>query len=135
MAYQPVLVTIDASEAINTRPAGGRPWYLPMRVEFASGLRFELRPGRNQVFVPPGRYRVQLWSQFTLGKVGKATLDIDTTRGPVWFHYATPHSIYSAGAAGFHPQDRPGSTVLLMVSAGAVLITVLAVVMAVVLTQ
>ncbi|WP_459546016.1 hypothetical protein [Nocardia sp. X0981] len=81
-----------------------------MLVEFAPGHRFLLNPGRNQFWLPPGRYHVQLWSQYAAWRAGKATIDIDTTRGPVWFHYAAPMTIYHRGAAGFQPQQRPGKT-------------------------
>ncbi|WP_280402436.1 hypothetical protein [Nocardia carnea] len=43
--------------------------------------------------------------------MGKASLDVDTTRGPVLFHYASPHTIYHRGAAGYEPQQRPGLSV------------------------
>ncbi len=81
-----------------------------MLVEFAPGLRFRLRPGQNHLALPPGYYHARLWSQYTFWHVGKATLDIDTTRGPVRFFYAAPHTIYHSGAAGFHPQERPGGS-------------------------
>ncbi|WP_139347649.1 hypothetical protein [Nocardia donostiensis] len=97
----PVVVAASAPITPRSRP-------LPMMVEFAPGLRFLLHPGNNQLFLPPGRYRAQLWSQYTFWRVGRAELDIDTTRGPVWLSYTTPRTIYGAGVAGFHPQARRG---------------------------
>ena len=93
---------------------------MPMAVEFAPGLRYSLRPGRNDLQLPPGRYRAQLWCQYGVWQVGKATIDIDTTRGPVWFHYAAPTTIYHQGAAGFAPQQRAGGAATTMLVVGAV---------------
>ncbi|WP_280414308.1 hypothetical protein [Nocardia carnea] len=103
-APPPVPVDIEVT---GSTPVG-RAFAMPVMVEFAPGYRFKLRKGRNQVLLPPGRFRAQLWSQYTFWQVGKASLDVDTTRGPVYFHYASPHTIYHRGAAGYEPQQRPG---------------------------
>jgi hypothetical protein len=51
-----------------------------MYVDFGRGLHFELREGRNDLAVPPGRFRAQLYSGGWM-RLGRAFLDIDTTRG------------------------------------------------------
>lgn len=89
----------------------GRAFAMPVLVEFAPGLRFRLQQGRNRILLPPGCFRADLWSQYTFWRVGKASVDVDTTRGPVYFHYSSPHTIYHRGAAGYQPQERPGKAV------------------------
>ncbi|PXX59686.1 hypothetical protein DFR70_11168 [Nocardia tenerifensis] len=115
-----VAVFIEASTPIKSRYR-----HLTMVADFGYGLRYSLAPGRNHVMVPPGHYRVQLYSQYTWWQVGKALLDIDTTRGPVQLYYTPPYTIYSAGAAGFWPQQRPGRGALLAIVIAAVLIPLL----------
>ncbi|WP_336085016.1 hypothetical protein [Nocardia sp. SSK8] len=120
-----VPVAITASDGISLKGRRAK-----MLAEFAPGFVVELGPGLNQVQLAPGRYRVQLWSQYVVWKVGKATLDIDTTRGPVHFHYAAPHTLYSPGAAGFHPVARPGRNLLIGFYAVAFLVPTLVVLIA-----
>ncbi|MFF3227185.1 hypothetical protein ACFYV7_30610 [Nocardia suismassiliense] len=121
---------IEASTPIKAR---ARP--LPMVADFGYGLQYPLAQGRNRVLVPRGRYRVLLYSQYTWWQVGKAWLDIDTTHGPTMFYYAPPYTIYSAGAAGFGPQQRPGRSVMLAVIAAAVLVPLLLVGLGVLLAR
>ncbi|MEV6557521.1 hypothetical protein AB0M22_17515 [Nocardia sp. NPDC051756] len=125
-----VAVVIEASAPIT---AGSRR--LATVADFGYGVRYSLARGRNHVMVPPGRYRVMLYSQYTFWQVGKAWLDIDTTRGPVLFHYASPYTIYSAGAAGFEPQQRPGRGAMLAMVSAAVLIPLLLVGLGVLLVR
>lgn len=93
---------------------------MPMYVDFGHGLHFELREGRNDLALPPGRFRAQLYSGGWM-RVARAFLDIDTTRGPVHFFYAPPYTVLSRGAAGFHPVQRPGRGVLTVIIALAVI--------------
>ncbi|WP_280244650.1 hypothetical protein [Nocardia abscessus] len=58
-------------------------------------------------------------------RLGRAFLDIDTTRGPVHFFYAPPYTIWSQGAAGFRPVQRPGRGALAVIIALAVIPLVL----------
>lgn len=119
-----------------TEMSGVRPARLPTLAEFAPDRRHPLTPGRNDFSLPPGRYHVQLWSQYTFWRVGKATIDIDTTRGPVLFHYAVPYTIYHRGAAGFEPQERAGktaNTVMTVVGVGSVALAFLSMAMTIVL--
>jgi hypothetical protein len=112
------------------------PRHLPTLVEFEPDRRFVLTTGRNDFLLPPARYRVELWSQYAFWRVGKATIDIDTTRGPVLFHYAVPYAIYHRGAAGFGPRERAGrtaNTVMTVVGVGSVVLAFLSVVLAVLL--
>lgn len=129
MPYQPpaVPVVITTSEGITLkyRRAG-------MRAELAPGHVVELREGPNHFQLPPGQHRIQMWSQYAW-RVGHATLDIDTTRGPVQLFYAAPHTLYSPGAAGFTPQDRPGRRVQVAIYAFAFLVPVLAILIALLL--
>ncbi|MFC6014051.1 hypothetical protein [Nocardia lasii] len=106
-SYRPPLVPVGvtASDGIKVKARRAR-----MIAQFTPELVVELRPGFNEFQLPPGYYRVQLWSQY-VWKAGKATLDIDATRGPVHFHYAAPYTLYSAGSAGFTPLERPGLVV------------------------
>ncbi|MFF2088465.1 hypothetical protein ACFVVM_32170 [Nocardia sp. NPDC058176] len=122
----PVAITASDGIALKYRRA-------MMMAEFAPGFVVELRTGVNQFQLAPGHYRVQLWSQYALWRVGHATLDIDTTRGPVHFHYASPHTLYSSGAAGFTPQERPGKNIQFLVFAVALLVPLLVVLAALVL--
>ncbi|SUD48141.1 Uncharacterised protein [Nocardia otitidiscaviarum] len=121
-----VPVTVVASKPIRLRHGSA-----PMLVEFAPGLRFDLRPGENRIMLPVGRFRAQLWSRYALWSVGRAVLDIDTTRGPVWLYYAAPRTIYSAGAADFRECERPGAGVYAAIIAAAVLIPLTIVLVAV----
>lgn len=117
--------------------AAARPAVLPTLVEFAPGHRYVLTTGRNDFSLPPGRYRAELWSQYAFWRVGKATLDIDTTNGPVLFHYAVPYTLYHRGAAGFTPQERQGrtaNTVVRVVGLVGGTLAIAAVVLAVILT-
>ncbi|WP_306359415.1 hypothetical protein [Nocardia sp. CC227C] len=123
-----VPVTVVTSEPIRLRHGSA-----PMLVEFAPGLRFGLRPGENRIMLPTGCFRAQLWSQYAFWSVGRAALDIDTSRGPVWFYYAAPHTIYSAGAADFRVCTRPGAAVYAAIIAAAVLIPLTVVLVALLL--
>jgi hypothetical protein len=130
-AQTPVVVEVSEISG-SARPAG-----LPTLAEFTPGHRFVLRTGRNEFSLPPGRYHVQLWSQYAFWRVGKATIDIDTTYGPVLFHYAVPYTLYHRGAAGFEPQQRQGKsaeTVMKVVAVTCGSLAVLMVLFAVVLT-
>lgn len=113
-------VVIDVSHSISARFRR-----LPMLVEFGPGLRFQLQPGQNQVLLAPGAYRAELYCQYAWMRVGRATLDIDTRYGPVWFSYAAPYTIYSAGAAGFQPQERPGRSAIAVIVAISVAVPLL----------
>jgi hypothetical protein len=95
-----------------------------MYVDFGRGLHFQLLEGRNDLALPPGRFRAQLYSGGWM-RLGRAFLDIDTTRGPVHFFYAPPYTIWSKGAAGFHPVQRPGRGALTVIIALAVIPLVL----------
>ncbi|WP_327117286.1 hypothetical protein OHB12_07055 [Nocardia sp. NBC_01730] len=97
---------------------------MPIYVDFGRGLHFELWEGRNDLALPPGRFRAQLYSGGWM-RVGRAFLDIDTTRGPVNFFYAPPYTIWSQGAAGFHPVERPGRGALAVIIALVVVTLVL----------
>ncbi|APE33451.1 hypothetical protein BOX37_05120 [Nocardia mangyaensis] len=100
-----------------------------MMAEFAPGHVVELRPGPNHFQLLPGHHRVQLWSQYAW-RCGRATLDIDTTRGPVHLYYAAPYTIHSRGAAGFVPQERPGMRAKIAIFATAILVPLLIVAVA-----
>ncbi|WP_280431330.1 hypothetical protein [Nocardia brasiliensis] len=47
------------------------------------------------------------------------------TSAPITFYYASPYTIYSAGAAGFEPQKRPGRGAMLAIVGAAVLLPLL----------
>lgn len=129
-------ISVPVAVEVTEMSAVARPRHLPTLVEFAPGRRFVLTTGRNDFSLPPDRYRVELWSQYAFWRVGKATIDIDTTRGPVLFHYAVPYTIYHRGAAGFGPQERAGrtaNTVMVVVVVGSVVLAFVSMIMAVVL--
>ncbi|MBF6209614.1 hypothetical protein IU433_05390 [Nocardia puris] len=129
-AHQPappqVPVHIGAEEPLRPR------WHaLPMMAEIAPlGLRIRVEHGLGSITLPPGHYTIHFWSQYVLWRVGKASLNFDTTRGPVWLYYAAPHTIYSAGAAGFEPQQRPGRSGLYVIFGLALLVPLLVVLIA-----
>lgn len=105
-------VYVEASNAIWTGSA--RP---PMVVDFGPGQRFSLRPGRNEIALPPGHYRARFHSQYVFWRVGRAEAAVDIRPGQaVQLHYAAPLTIYSRGLAGVGPlPNRPGGRALAVI--------------------
>lgn len=79
----------------------------PMFVEL-DGQRQRLQVGDNAFHLAPGRWDVFVYCFYFGFKVGKARLTVDNGQGPVLLHYSSPHTIYSAGALGYEPVDKPG---------------------------
>jgi hypothetical protein len=82
-----------------------------------NGHQMPTQYGRNVFPVPPGRWNVDMYAQWTW-KFGKASLSFDVAEGqtvPVF--YAAPLTGFSKGAIGHEKQGKPGilGFVLMMV--------------------
>jgi hypothetical protein len=82
-----------------------------------NGHQMPTQYGRNVFPVPPGRWNVDMYTQWTW-KFGKASLSFDVAEGqtvPVF--YASPLTGFSKGAIGHVKQRKPGvlGFVLMMV--------------------
>lgn len=92
-----------------------------------NGYPMPTQYGRNVFPVPPGRWNVDMYTQWTW-KFGKAALSFDVAEGqtvPVF--YASPLTGFSKGAIGHSRQRKPGvlgfvltMVVLLLVVVGVV---------------
>lgn len=79
-----------------------------MPTALLNGYRMPTRYGRNVYPVPPGRWNVDMYTQWTW-RFGKAALSFDVAEGqtvPVF--YASPWTSFSKGAIGHVKQRKPG---------------------------
>lgn len=101
-----VVVSVHASQGIRARYRR-----CPMMIEFAPGMRYQLRPGVNEFVLPVGVYRAMLWSQYTFMAVATTQLIVDTTGGrDVRIHYVAPMSIYGQARCGYGPAAQDVAT-------------------------
>ncbi|GGU47016.1 hypothetical protein [Nocardioides albus] len=89
-----------------------------------NGYQMPTQYGRNVFPVPPGRWTVDMYTQWTW-KFGKASLSFDVADGqtvPVF--YAAPATTFQKGAIGHVKQKKPGVLALIAVLAVLVLVIV-----------
>jgi hypothetical protein len=109
-----VRVTVVAS-----KPLRSQHHTFEMFADFGEGLRYSVRAGANQLRIPPGRYRLRMYSQLSWWRVAKAELTVGLRAEPVTIYYATPYTIFPRGAIGLVPQRRPFLAMLALLLAGA----------------
>jgi hypothetical protein len=93
-----------------------------MVADFGIGLRHQLGAGSNQLRIPPGRYRLRMYSQLSWMRVAKADMAVEIRNEPLTIYYATPYTVFNRGAVGLVPQQRPIKGLLVGLLTGAVLV-------------
>lgn len=90
-----------------------------------NGYPVPTKYGINVIPMPPGRHRVDVWSQW-LKKFGQADLEVDVqAHQPTRVFYAVPYHQFSRGSIGLEKQKRKGAAVMIGIVAVAALVGVL----------
>ena len=85
----------------------------------------KLEWGKNPIDLPPGQHQIQVHVNY-LWKVGETTAVIPVNRGQTQdVFYAAPTLVFIPGAMGPTPQEAPGKTPALIITACAVAILLL----------
>jgi len=114
------VVVVDAH---NVLPRGGLLLALSRPCIVVDGHRHAGRWGRNELSVPPGRHRVEVWVPYPLPRRrGPAEVEVDVPAGAtVELEYRVPLWPFLRGSLGPPPQNHRGAGVTLLVAGLAAL--------------
>ncbi|TDC80739.1 hypothetical protein [Actinomadura sp. 7K507] len=114
---------------------GASSMRLPLMAQIGDSPRITLQVGDNPVPLPPGVWPVRVWCLYYGIKTGRAELTVDTRAGqPVLLYYMAPRTIYNRGVLAYQPTERQGKSTLALIYGLAIGVTLLAVVLAAVLS-
>jgi len=110
----PSVLVVDAH---NVLPGGGLVLALSRPRIAVDGHRYTGRWGRNELPVPPGRHRVEVWVPYPLPRRrGPAEVEVDVPAGAtVELEYWVPLWPFLRGSLGPPPQNHRGAGVTLLV--------------------